>query len=105
MTSTFQYKGHYLRISPGDTIELNNPSMQIHPTRIDIFVIHKILQRRGQSSSSWLIESYNSVTFVETVSRNQASSPPDYSYPADNKSMVGSCHFVSLGPRLLRLTR
>jgi hypothetical protein len=23
-----------------------DPSMQIHPTRIDIFVIHKLLQRR-----------------------------------------------------------
>jgi hypothetical protein len=37
---------------------------------------------------------------VETVGRNQASSPPDYSTPVDNKSTIGSRHFVSLGPYL-----
>ena len=38
--------------------------MQIHATRIDIFLVHKILQRRAIITSRWLIKSYNSVTFV-----------------------------------------
>jgi hypothetical protein len=56
-----------------------DPSMQIHATRIDIFVIHKILQRARQSSSRWLIKSYNFVTFVRNRQPESGMSPPDYS--------------------------
>ena len=56
-----------------------DPSMQIHATRIAIFVIHNILQRARQSSSRWLIKSYNFVTFVRNPQSESGMSPPDYS--------------------------
>jgi len=43
------------------------------------FVIHKILQRARQSSSRWLIKSYNFVTFVRNRQPESGMSPPDYS--------------------------